>query len=193
MKTILTLALSVMIFTGAMAQQNAKKVSLQAKAKEEVKLNNNSMEGSQSADAEVIVDGQEFKSQAKAKKAAAKQKLEATKEVIAEQSANAEASANSEVQSSGTISSDTHGAEVSNTAQSDITTGTKGSVVSNVASVESKVNGVVKAATNVGGQINSSVKAVPVNVKTDLNVDTDLNIKPKSINTKVRTATGIKL
>jgi len=46
MKKILAMALSVMVFTGVMAQQKTKEVSLKAKSSEEVKLNEKSIESS---------------------------------------------------------------------------------------------------------------------------------------------------
>lgn len=199
MKKIVTMALSVMVFTGAMAQQNAKEVSLQAKTKEEVKMNKKGIEGSQSANTEATLNAQDLKSKTKEKKTAAKQKVEATKEAIGKKAANAEASTNGEIGVGGTLHGSTHGADVSNTAQSDVTAGTKGSVVSNVASVKGQGNAAVKNAANLSGRIHSTVKSVPaavktdVNVKSDVNVKTDVNVKPKTINTKVRTATGIKL
>lgn len=206
MKTILTMAISVMIFTGAMAQQNSKKVSMQTKATEAVKSNNNSIEGSQSAHAEAVLNAQDLKSKAKEKKAATRQKLEATKKAITNEVERTEASSSTEVGIEGTTNSDNHGAEVSQIANSAITAETKGSVVSNVASVTGQGNAAVKnIGANINGQLNSSVKSIPaaiktdvnvkpdVNVKTDVIVKTDMDIKPATINTKVRAATGIKL
>ncbi|SMC62706.1 hypothetical protein [Pedobacter nyackensis] len=197
MKKILTMALSVMIFTGAMAQQKAKEVSLQAKTKEEVKLNKQNAESSQSANAEIILNSQDLKSKAKEKKNAAKQKVEATKEAIDKKAANAEASTTSKLGIGGAVSGSTHGVDVSTAAQSDVTAGTKGAIVSKVASVNGQGNTAVKNAGNLSGRLNSSVKSVPANVtadvKTDVKVKTDVNVKPKSINTKVKAATGIKL
>ncbi|MDQ0965361.1 hypothetical protein QFZ20_000764 [Flavobacterium sp. W4I14] len=181
MKTIFTMVLSVMIFTGAMAQQKVKEVSLQTKAKEQVDLNKQSAEGSQSASTKASLNTQKLKSKVKEKKNDAQQKSEAIKEAINEKATNAEASSTGKVGTSGTVGGSTHGLDVSTTAQSDVTIGKKGAVVSKVASVNGQVNGAVK-----------DVKT-DANVKTDVKVKTDVNVNPKSINTKVKAATGIKL
>jgi len=191
MKKILTMAISVMVFTGAMAQQKANEVSLQSKTKEEVKLNKKGIEGSQSSNTEATLNAQDLKSKAKEKKNAAKQKVEATIEAIDEKAANA--STNSEVGIGGTVSGSTHRADVSTTAQSDVTAVTKGAIVSNVASVKSQGDIAVKNASNLSGRVNSNIKSVPAAVKTAVKVSTDVNVRPKSINTKVKAATGIKL
>jgi len=187
MKKILTIALSVMVFTGVMAQQKTKEASLKAKSSEELKLNEKNIESAQSANAEGTLNTKDLKSKAEEQKNLAKQKVKDKKEATTKKVADA--SADTEVGVGATVGSNTHGTDVSATAQSDVTTGTKGAVVSNVASVKNKGNVAVKAAGNLSGNLNTSVKTVPADVK----VKTDVHVKPKAINAKVKTASGIKL
>jgi len=182
-----------MVFTGAMAQQKPKEAALKTKSTEEVKLNKKGIEGSQSANADVFLKSQDLKSKSEEKKSVINQKLKEKKEAIDKKAANAKGSTNTEVGIGETVSSSTHGAEVSSTAKSDITAQTKGTVVSDVASAQNQGKAVVKTAGNLSGHLNSSIKSVPAAVKTDVKVKTDVNVRPKPINAKVKTATGIKL
>lgn len=183
------MAFSVLVFTGAMAQQKTKEVSMQAKSKEEIKLNRQSAEGSQSANTKATFNAQELKSTAKEKKNVVQQKSEGIKEAINEKATNAEASTTGKAGTNGTVNAGTHGLEVSTTAQSDVTTGTKGAVASKVASVNGQLN---NAAKNANVKADAKLKT-DANLKTDTKVKTDVNVNPKSINTKVKAATGIKL
>ena len=187
------MALSVMVFTGAMAQQKSTAASMKAKANEDVKLSKKSLESSQSANTEVILDAQDLKAKAEEQKKSMKQKVKDKKEVLAETLSNTKGSTSSEVGISGTLNGDTHGADVSTAAQSELINSAKGTVVSHVASVKNQGNVAVKTAGNLSSQLNSGIKSGATDVKAGVNVKTDVNVKPTTINTTIKTATGIKL
>lgn len=92
------------------------------------------------------------------------------------------------------VSTETHGTTISGVATSTVEAGTKGAVVSDIASavgqVQSTANRTVQS-VDIAGQ--TAIKSTP-KVNTDIRANTNVEVKPVKVktNTKVRTGVSIK-
>lgn len=176
MKTILTVALSVCVFTGVMAQQ---KVSTHTKADVEQETN-------------ATLPVQDVQSRVEQKKSVAVQQVDKAKGIVQQevQETALETKANHKQSSSVGI----NGQSVRAVAQSDFDGKLKGATVSDAASITGQSHQAVNAVNNVlaNTAVRSTIKSSK-NVQASTKVKTGVQVKPIKVDAHVKTGVGIKL
>ncbi|MBC7416774.1 MAG: hypothetical protein H7325_01285 [Pedobacter sp.] len=193
MKKILTAALLVTMFTGAMAQQKSTTASVNSKNSTTVKMDKKSVEGSQASNTDANLNSEGLTSKVKEQNSATKQQLRENGTVATQKNSDAKASTSSELINNATVGNNAEGTSVASTVQSALAVETKGGIDNGLISVKNQGNAVLENAGTAVGRVNSNIKSISTNLKTSVKVITDINVNPKVIVTNLKIVSGIRL
>lgn len=196
MKKLLIIALSVMVITGATAQQKTQqsaKVVTEGKAKAE----NNEVKANQGTSANAQINADDIKSTATQTKETLNQKINEQKGALTEKvtnvteniTPNREASLGSAIgieAENGTVTAGTESAAVINA---------KSNVTDNMATATNQAQSAVKdVKTTVNSTVNKVIDVAPkVDAKVKTDVATQVDVKPVKVSTRITSGSGIKL
>ena len=193
MKKILTAALLVTMFTGAMAQQKSTTASVNSKNSTTVKMDKKSVEGSQTSNTNANLNSEGLTSKVKEQSSATKQELKENGTVATQKTSDAKASTSSELINNAAVGNNAEGTSVGSTLQSALAVKTNGGVDNGLISVKNQGNAVLENAGTAVGRVNSNIKSISTNLKTSVKVITDINVNPKVIITNLKIVSGIRL
>lgn len=193
MKKLLTVALLVTMFTGVMAQQKTTTASVNSKNSAAVKMDKKGVEGTQASQTDANVNSQGSTSKVKEQNSATMQQLKENGTVATQKSSDAKASMRSELMNSTAVGNDAEGTSIGSKVKSVLTVDAKGGVDNGLISAKSQGNAVLNKTGTAVGQVNSNIKSISTNVKTNAKVITDINVNPKVITTNLKIVSGIKL
>ena len=193
MKKLLTAALLVTMFTGAMAQQKSTTASVNSKNSTTVKVDKKSVEGSQASNTNANLNSEGLTSKVKEQNSATKQQLKEKGTVATQKTSDAKASMSSELINNAAVGNDAEGTSIGSTVQSALVVKTKGGNDNGLISVKNQGNTALENAGTAAGRVNSNIKSISPNLKTNVKAITNINVNPKVIVTNLKIVSGIRL
>ncbi|MGY3052418.1 Ni/Co efflux regulator RcnB [Pedobacter sp. UYEF25] len=192
MKKILTAALLVTMFTGVMAQQKTT-ASVNSKNSTVVKMDKKSVEGAQASQADANVNSEGLTSKLNDQNSATKQQLKENGTVATQQTSDGQTSVSNDLINSASVGNDLEGTSIGSTLQSALAVEKNGTIENGLISGTNQGAAVLNHTGMAAGQLNSSIKSISTNVKTNVKVLTNINVSPKVIVTNLNIVSGIKL